>query len=229
MEQNKTGKYFKYAIGEIVLVVIGILIALSINNWNENRKQEQLGSKLLEELKLNLKDDLKHLNRNLYLHKRSANSAAILLNAFRDNIPENDSLYIHFGRVPLVPQFLPTGTAYHNLKDVGIRIINNETLRNSISKHYELDYVFQQKLSDSEWDTSIEDYNSLYRKKFRHSELALDGKMIPENYQDIKLDREYINYLNNRIGILNTMIWNYEANIERTEDLIVQINSEIKN
>jgi len=39
MEQNKTGKYFKYAIGEIVLVVIGILIALSINNWNQNIKQ----------------------------------------------------------------------------------------------------------------------------------------------------------------------------------------------
>ena len=38
MEQNKTGKYFKYAIGEIVLVVIGILIALSINNWNRNEK-----------------------------------------------------------------------------------------------------------------------------------------------------------------------------------------------
>ncbi len=42
--ENKTGKYFKYAIGEIILVVIGILIALQINNWNENRKsniQEQ--------------------------------------------------------------------------------------------------------------------------------------------------------------------------------------------
>jgi len=38
MEKNKTGKYFKYAIGEIILVVIGILIALSINNWNEQRK-----------------------------------------------------------------------------------------------------------------------------------------------------------------------------------------------
>ena len=39
MEQNKTGKYFKYAIGEIALVVIGILIALQINNWNEARKE----------------------------------------------------------------------------------------------------------------------------------------------------------------------------------------------
>ena len=38
--ENKTGKYFKYAIGEIILVVIGILIALQINNWNENQKLE---------------------------------------------------------------------------------------------------------------------------------------------------------------------------------------------
>ena len=40
LSEGKTGKYFKYAIGEIVLVVIGILIALQINNWNEGRKQE---------------------------------------------------------------------------------------------------------------------------------------------------------------------------------------------
>jgi len=39
--ENKTGKYFKYAIGEIVLVVLGILIALSINNWNENKKDRR--------------------------------------------------------------------------------------------------------------------------------------------------------------------------------------------
>ncbi|MFD2914293.1 DUF6090 family protein [Psychroserpens luteus] len=38
LSEGKTGKYFKYALGEIVLVVIGILIALSISNWNENRK-----------------------------------------------------------------------------------------------------------------------------------------------------------------------------------------------
>ena len=52
--ENKTGKYFKYAIGEIVLVVIGILIALQINNWNENRKIDKVRQdyygQLLEDL-----------------------------------------------------------------------------------------------------------------------------------------------------------------------------------
>ena len=51
MEKNKTGKYLKYAIGEIVLVVIGILIALQINNWNENRKDTIAESNILQDIK----------------------------------------------------------------------------------------------------------------------------------------------------------------------------------
>ena len=47
MEKNKTGKYLKYAIGEIVLVVIGILIALQINTWNEGRKNKEKVNQLL--------------------------------------------------------------------------------------------------------------------------------------------------------------------------------------
>ena len=54
METGKTGKYLKYAIGEIVLVVIGILIALSINNWNEQKKENNtatiLAKSLIEDL-----------------------------------------------------------------------------------------------------------------------------------------------------------------------------------
>lgn len=51
METGKTAKYFKYAIGEIILVVIGILIALQINNWNENRLNKQEEKVLLLSIK----------------------------------------------------------------------------------------------------------------------------------------------------------------------------------
>ncbi len=58
LEQNNMGKYIKYAIGEILLVVVGILIALGINNWNENRKEQRIEHillrKLQEENNLNL-------------------------------------------------------------------------------------------------------------------------------------------------------------------------------
>lgn len=56
--ENKTSKYFKYAIGEIVLVVIGILIALQVNNWNENRKYSQEKIEFLNGIRNELKLDL---------------------------------------------------------------------------------------------------------------------------------------------------------------------------
>jgi len=59
---NKTGKYFKYAIGEIILVVVGILIALQINNWNEKRIQLNQGQVLLLELVEEIKEDIKTCN-----------------------------------------------------------------------------------------------------------------------------------------------------------------------
>lgn len=58
MEKNKTGKYLKYAIGEIVLVVIGILIALQINNWNTIRNEENELNEYLLTIAVNIKSDL---------------------------------------------------------------------------------------------------------------------------------------------------------------------------
>ena len=61
--ENKTSKYLKYAIGEIVLVVIGILIALQVNNWNENRKIKQKQMVFLSNVKQDLNNDLLQLEK----------------------------------------------------------------------------------------------------------------------------------------------------------------------
>jgi hypothetical protein len=61
MEKNKTGKYFKYAIGEIVLVVIGILIALQVSNWNQLRLKQSTINAYYKKLANTLEDDIKVL------------------------------------------------------------------------------------------------------------------------------------------------------------------------
>lgn len=61
--EGKTGRYLKYAIGEIVLVVIGILIALSINNWNENRKINNDITLLFTALESELENNIKETSR----------------------------------------------------------------------------------------------------------------------------------------------------------------------
>ena len=75
MEKNKTRKYLKYAIGEIILVVIGILIALSINNWNEQRKvrinERELLSSILKDLLVDenrINEHIKYYNDDQSMH-----------------------------------------------------------------------------------------------------------------------------------------------------------------
>ncbi|WP_347924540.1 hypothetical protein [Pontimicrobium sp. SW4] len=60
--KNKTGKYFKYAIGEIALVMIGILLALQINNWNEDKKTAKIIEKTLERIEIEIKTNQKQIN-----------------------------------------------------------------------------------------------------------------------------------------------------------------------
>jgi hypothetical protein len=62
MEKNKTGRYFKYAIGEIILVVIGILIAVSINSWNNQRNLVNNNEVCLTKLNKELNSNTKRLD-----------------------------------------------------------------------------------------------------------------------------------------------------------------------
>jgi len=79
MSENKTGKYFKYAIGEIVLVVIGILIALQINNWNEHNKEIKEEQKLLSNLNSEFIENLHTLDSTLLKIDTSQKSLSRLL------------------------------------------------------------------------------------------------------------------------------------------------------
>ena len=78
MEKNKTGKYFKYAIGEILLVMIGILLALQVNNWNEKRKQLLQQDLLFKQLLSDTKaDSIFFLDRLKGLHDLDSSLNAI--------------------------------------------------------------------------------------------------------------------------------------------------------
>lgn len=70
MNENKTGRYFKYAIGEIILVMIGILLALQVNNWNENHKKKQLKNEYKSSLIIDYTKDTLQLNARVLSNKQ---------------------------------------------------------------------------------------------------------------------------------------------------------------
>ncbi|WP_162919881.1 DUF6090 family protein [Hanstruepera ponticola] len=91
MEKNKTGKYLKYVIGEIVLVVIGILIALQINNWNEGRKQQLVLDQYYELLLGDYEENKKYINTLIISLKEGITSFENYYQEFgKKNLETND-------------------------------------------------------------------------------------------------------------------------------------------
>ncbi len=139
---GKTSKYIKYAIGEIILVVIGILIALQINNWNENRKyrnqEKQYINRLLIENKKNITtftNEIKRLEKNNLTIKKFSN--ALNTKIYSDSLliqMAND--YMIFGSV--YPIFSPSTSTYKDLSSTGnLNLIEDTKLREQIVGHYE--------------------------------------------------------------------------------------------
>ena len=96
MEKNKTGKYLKYAIGEIVLVVIGILIALSINNWNENQKLIKNEEELMTSLKKEIKNSIVEIEASIKKNNLYLKTADKLIHGLK----LNDKLF-NYGEIDL--------------------------------------------------------------------------------------------------------------------------------
>ncbi|MFH4968595.1 DUF6090 family protein [Gaetbulibacter sp. M240] len=140
LAEGKTGKYVKYAVGEIVLVVIGILIALSINNWNESKRLKKEETLYLERLKIDLEKDTLYYNNTidranlliersnlffikLYDEQKSIDEARELL-----SIPLWDSEYLTI-----------QDNTYMELVSSGkLNIISNATLKVAIVDFYRL-------------------------------------------------------------------------------------------
>tara|TARA_R110000764_G_scaffold240046_1_gene341787 strand:+ start:69386 stop:69697 length:312 start_codon:yes stop_codon:yes gene_type:complete len=87
LNAGKTGKYLKYALGEIVLVVIGILIALQINNWNEDRKNARMEIQVLREISENLGEDILSLENDVQLNKLPFKMSVILKKHLKTMLP----------------------------------------------------------------------------------------------------------------------------------------------
>ncbi len=134
MSENKTSKYFKYAIGEIILVVIGILIALQINNWNESRKLRNQELKYLENLRSDLKLNITDIAQFLESGNSSIESANKVLEYFEGKpIEDLNDLNYHATNVYIWYRFTLHDNTYKELINSGnIGIISNDSIKNGL-------------------------------------------------------------------------------------------------
>ena len=138
MSENKTGKYLKYAIGEIILVVIGILIALQINNWNDNKKDKRLEEYYLSNLREDLKSDSVKLAALVHVFDVAVYSKEKLINYAQGNHQKEDSLAIYLkNQINFVNDFTPNTTTIDEIKNSShLNIISDNSIRRNLVKLY---------------------------------------------------------------------------------------------
>lgn len=181
LAEGKTGRYLKYAIGEIVLVVIGILIALQINNWNEDRKMQIAQKRLL----INLYDDL--TADSIILHENKQHMLAIIenhkqLHAYRKSLLAPDSINNPSRIRSSIRNYSITKS---NHPDIASQVFN-ETLQENIRAYYRM-------LSDLE--NAYMQYDNVVKQTIRPylaNNLALNPDVLFDN-QDQFRNSEILN------------------------------------
>ncbi|WP_282043662.1 DUF6090 family protein [Winogradskyella flava] len=212
MKQNKTSKYFKYAIGEILLVVIGILLALQINNWNDTRKNKAYEKEILVLINENLKSDSIQLSIELNKSRVSNKLTDQLLKQVHSGI-HNDTLNNWLGKIISFERFKSQSSAFEVLKSKGIDIISDTKLQLELMSYYDqsvhavyeahLDVeqsfkkdwepIIQQEFSDYKWrEYAIpNDYKVFFEKKPILSLLRFykENRSSGEPYSEIALEK----------------------------------------
>ena len=194
MNSGRISKYTVYAIGEIFLVMIGILLALQANNWNENRKDRLLELEILHEMKQGLEKDNSDVVYNIGAHQRILKSQMIIIDWMDSDRPYHDSLAHHFSISNNSTVFVSNEGPYETLKQIGIRTIQNDLLRKKIQEVYDLDFdyykdhiVMYNDLVFNSWKVVNSTYFEATKFKFSNPE----NTMTPLNPTELKGNNSY--------------------------------------
>lgn len=168
IKENRVSQYLLYAIGEIVLVVIGILIALQINNWNEMRKQRVQEHKFLTSLKADLMVDLESLDAIMAERTSKVNCSNMLMHPQAMDTPRQvwavDSL---IGRVMGWVRFVPrTNTMEELISSGNLNIISNDSIKFlllTLKEDHQQDDIYTEHMRH-EYDKYLYDRHSVLRE-----------------------------------------------------------------
>ena len=244
MAKNKTGKYFKYAIGEIVLVVIGILFALQINTWNENRKATNEEVKILYALQADFKITKERIQKTMVEQSRVLRYSEILINIHeRQNRTEYEFFNTHLDSLDNLINYgsawyraEPVTGAYKSLISAGkIDLIQNESLRHLLAQFIaDFESGFEDQESSMHLLNTINQEisgftlkigSNKFRKRFNITPRKKDSYDIAETFFT---NDSFFGNLYTKLFIESNRLKRQELMLTHTNSILELINDEIK-
>ncbi len=228
LSEGKTTKYFKYAIGEIILVMIGILLALQVNNWNQNRIEQKEEKEVIAKLHADFKENKKVLKDFLTLIKNQGNAEKKLMSLigvskeelYKHNL---DSLfYVAFS----ASEFAFADNTIKNIMQSGkLNLLKKDTITDLLYKLNTLSEIRKTRMgkldkwSDEQFVPYLLDKVS-FKQMDMNSNYSWSGKSkVKPDYYPLFQEIELENYLDNHLWYNQQVI----ERCEETDKLIDQI------
>lgn len=225
IKENRVPKYMLYALGEIILVVIGILIALQLNAWKEERAEASLEigivKSLLEDISENEVKLRAMIEGDSVIYERNKTLLQILQ---EENTKYHDSLKTYFGTINRYNIFFPQRIAYQDLVSKGLHIVKNDSMRNKVVELFDVTYLLASHMVALKRDLYINS-NEIFNKRLYTSE-SISHK-TPTDFKALKTDQEFINNLSHITGEGRNFLSHarsiLEANNSVKNDLIKEV------
>jgi Family of unknown function (DUF6090) len=221
IRENRFSKYFLYAIGEIILVVIGILIALQVNNWNELKKQQIEAQSKIQELqeeftenRLVLKERINDLETaNNYVHRIIDITNAVETDPKHTNLDSIISRSLKYGN------YNPANSTIQELIGSGkLGLIKDKELKKSL-------YTWLQMLEDSDEDFKNQDHQAqsllipyLYKNismqnlnAYTNMEVVQKSRLYNDSYNQVVKNLEFENLYQGKLFWNSIMIAHYKS------------------
>lgn len=216
IDEGNLKRYLIYAIGEILLVVFGILIALQINQWQQEKQLRTTEKIMLQELYLDLSTNLEILSNSIQYESEIINDIGYILNHFQIKRPVNDTLVEDLYRTGFLEELRLVNTTYESLKSMGLNVLSSDSLRVVIAQLFEVDYP-----KEENWVNNIA-YAQLttmgYPMQLKHW-TTKNGKHYPSDFEKLIADPGYVSMLGLELGFKKAIISRAEILIEKTENL----------
>lgn len=222
LSESKFGKYLLYAIGEIVLVVIGILIALQINNWNNRRILDGNEMKSYQNIKNQLLEDQKELNE-----VKAFNNYQSKIFEYANKIIERKDFSLQDSLAPCVmslawfSDFHRSGYIYETLVNSGdIKLINNDTIPRKLQK-LETTYIFANKLENMHWEMINNNVSKELKGIINYSTRK---PVIPEKLYTVEMQNQFVTSM----YLMATKDTVYSKALKEIDELIYLLNNELE-
>jgi hypothetical protein len=171
---------WKYALGELFLIFLGISLAIGFNNWNDARKQSQVETQILKEILGELNDDIKDIKINKSGHEAAIRANEVLLDYYlgkTDSISK-DSLNFYVFVVYKNFTSISNTASYEYLKSIGIGVVENDSLRKKLSKLYDVTYENITKIEEQHQPTQFYKYQRELFWEHMKDHLAFDEQRL---------------------------------------------------